>query len=632
LKGLIMEESYHPCASRPLSLPMLRDRFLEWADRLRQHSFSIAGAVFICDARGHLAGYLWSAKDSADDLFKVYTLWNRRHSGINAVSECLETFRPSHVSAQQHNRPQMEGFDSYASPILGADRKLQAVLGIFTCSPCSEDILNHVLPGLALSLESWLREKSSEQQFYETIRCKEREARTLGTLFESVRGFYLLTDADAILEEMQKAVNAAFSGDRTHLSLDLDTGIDGADGRLGEKLKSAGAQAVRERKTISLRIDTESGAHWLLAVPLPGENGPCGLLRLIRRGSSFAPQEISFVTMLANAAGTALEQTRKYAHVGQRLRELELINEMTARLNLSLELNEIYPYVTCELAKIFTADFCLLMQMERNAYLRVRACNREELAGRMIEADFRQSLFLENPQYFRNIPDEEERFGPILEAFGCHSMISAPIDLGGETWGVLIVARRSREAFRSDQSGLLQLLAGHIERAAANASLHAEVSRLVITDRLTGLYARHFLNEQVDRMQARDTCGTLIVIDIDKFKNINDTYGHLKGDEILMQVSGIVKASIREGDIAARWGGEELAVYLPQVLPQQALRIAERIRNRVCEETFPQVTVSCGISHWNRQDAKIGIESLFYRADMALYEAKRHGRNQIRLA
>ncbi len=99
----------------------------------------------------------------------------------------------------------------------------------------------------------------------------------------------------------------------------------------------------------------------------------------------------------------------------------------------------------------------------------------------------------------------------------------------------------------------------------------------------------------------------------------------------MIQVSQIIKSSIRDSDIAARWGGEELAVYLPQVAKDQTIRIAERIRVRVLEETNPQVTVSCGVSDWNWEEDKISVESLFYRADMALYQAKNNGRNQIQI-
>lgn len=148
-------------------------------------------------------------------------------------------------------------------------------------------------------------------------------------------------------------------------------------------------------------------------------------------------------------------------------------------------------------------------------------------------------------------------------------------------------------------------------------------------DSLTGLYARHYLDEEIKERQTKDFCGTLVVVDIDQFKMVNDTYGHQKGDKILKQVSEIVKSSIRHGDIAARWGGEELAVYLPQLGIQQARFVAERIRKRVMAETEPRVTVSCGIAEWSWVDERVSVESLFYRADMALYEAKNNGRNQV---
>jgi diguanylate cyclase (GGDEF)-like protein len=100
----------------------------------------------------------------------------------------------------------------------------------------------------------------------------------------------------------------------------------------------------------------------------------------------------------------------------------------------------------------------------------------------------------------------------------------------------------------------------------------------------------------------------------------------------LKQVSLIIKTSIREGDIAARWGGEEMAIYLPEVMVEQAMRVAERIRLRVQSETEPKVTISSGISVWTRnQPEKLTVESIFYKADMALYQAKHGGRNQVKI-
>lgn len=123
----------------------------------------------------------------------------------------------------------------------------------------------------------------------------------------------------------------------------------------------------------------------------------------------------------------------------------------------------------------------------------------------------------------------------------------------------------------------------------------------------------------------------MIIVDIDQFKQVNDTYGHQTGDKILQQVCTIVKSSIRKTDIAARWGGEELAIYLPGADAENAYRIAETIRLRAAMDTDPAVTVSCGIAEWTKGDGKVSVESLFYEADMALYKAKNNGRNQTQI-
>jgi len=217
----------------------------------------------------------------------------------------------------------------------------------------------------------------------------------------------------------------------------------------------------------------------------------------------------------------------------------------------------------------------------------------------------------------------------LMDNTGSRSLIAAPIFVDGEVVGVILVTHKIANFFSCDTYKLLQVMSTHIGLAVANASLHAEVRRMVITDTLTGLHARHYLNEQIQSRQRKDPFGSLILVDIDYFKRINDTYGHQVGDRILVQVSSIISSAIRQGDIAARWGGEELAVYLPGIRTEQALRIAERIRKQVAEETDPTVTVSCGVSEWTFDNEKISVESLFYRADMALYEAKNKGRNCI---
>jgi diguanylate cyclase (GGDEF)-like protein len=304
-------------------------------------------------------------------------------------------------------------------------------------------------------------------------------------------------------------------------------------------------------------------------------------------------------------------------------------------LNQSLKLSEIFSFASSELINIFGADFCCVLQLDKNENeMVVQASNLPIMFQEKFSIDYGFSGLVyttKEPIIISDYWSNPVVQSKLMEVTGSRSMIASPILIKNEVMGVILVTHRFPNYFSYDNYKLLQVLSGHIGLTIANASLHAEVKRMVITDNLTGLYARHYLDEQVNFYQKKDFCGSLIVVDIDNFKGVNDTFGHLIGDKILIQVSGIIKTCIRDSDIAARWGGEELAIYLPQVSIDQAVRIAERIRNRVFNETNPQVTVSCGVSDWHWEDEKISVELLFYKSDMALYKAKHEGKNQIKV-
>ncbi len=125
-----------------------------------------------------------------------------------------------------------------------------------------------------------------------------------------------------------------------------------------------------------------------------------------------------------------------------------------------------------------------------------------------------------------------------------------------------------------------------------------------------------------------DAVGTFLLVDLDNFKAINDTYGHQVGDEVLKQVAVIIRENIREFDIGARWGGEELAIYLPRVDLSTGISVADRLVQKVELSTKPKITISCGVGHWKKGHADSPI-TLFKRADEALYHAKGTGKNKV---
>ncbi len=164
-----------------------------------------------------------------------------------------------------------------------------------------------------------------------------------------------------------------------------------------------------------------------------------------------------------------------------------------------------------------------------------------------------------------------------------------------------------------------------------------ELARLSVTDPLTGCYNRRYLMETLDtetkRAQRHDQPYAVLMIDVDRFKKLNDASGHLIGDAVLAKIGVILRRAIRDIDCAARYGGEEFMVLLPETSVEEAVAVAERIRMEVAQEGFGDdkqkvsVTVSIGVAGYPMHGA--ASEAVVSSADVALYRAKRSGRNTV---
>jgi diguanylate cyclase (GGDEF)-like protein len=176
-----------------------------------------------------------------------------------------------------------------------------------------------------------------------------------------------------------------------------------------------------------------------------------------------------------------------------------------------------------------------------------------------------------------------------------------------------------------------------------NVDLHETVQRQAVTDELTGLFNHRRFQEvmtaEVERARRYGHELGLIMLDIDNFKQINDTYGHLQGDEVLREVARVLRQSSREIDEPARYGGEEMAVALPQTDLEGAFQFAERVRRRIEALALPlpdgdgvlRVTASFGAASLAAAGG-IDKDALVAAADAALYQAKRAGKNRTERA
>ncbi len=224
----------------------------------------------------------------------------------------------------------------------------------------------------------------------------------------------------------------------------------------------------------------------------------------------------------------------------------------------------------------------------------------------------------------------------ILSRFVPADVLLTPIKNHGLVLGWVILA--SASPFAEDVPRLLPLLMQGLGLALNNALLHDDLQRVAALDPLTGIYNRRFgfkrLEEELNRADRNHTPLAVLMLDLDHFKRVNDTYGHLSGDKVLIRFANLCRESLREGDVLLRYGGEEFVVVLPGAGLQDARDVAERIRFAIGQSKINigdqalQVTSSIGIAATSGQKP-ITAEDLVAQADMRLYMAKATGRNKV---
>lgn len=235
------------------------------------------------------------------------------------------------------------------------------------------------------------------------------------------------------------------------------------------------------------------------------------------------------------------------------------------------------------------------------------------------------------------IPDmSEDLKRKILNNAQTHSLIATPLAPQGKDFGCLVVFS-TRDVAEEPEVDFLRLFAKQIELAITIADLFQVVKNQAVTDALTSLYNRRYFEEalqkEVTRAQRMNQAFTVVTIDLDYLKQINDKYGHSIGDLAITTVADVLKKNARSIDIPARMGGEEFNVLLPGVDSKGGLIAAERIRSAIAEcelEQVGKITASIGVATFLEHSDK--IDELLEIADQAMYVAKRNGRNQVQIA
>ena len=223
----------------------------------------------------------------------------------------------------------------------------------------------------------------------------------------------------------------------------------------------------------------------------------------------------------------------------------------------------------------------------------------------------------------------------LSDAYGLRNVLAAPLRVNGRTEGAIVVSRRTRDPWPASAERILEAAA--VEASAALARVYSlrEAQARATTDALTGLPNRRYFDEYVGllarRRRADDQVGVLM-IDIDRFKKLNDTFGHAVGDHVLREVARAIAGAVRDDDVPARFGGEEFAVLLRNPGPTVAVEVGERVRRAVAALDLrrlgvPGVSVSVGVAV--ATSPEVGLDAVIDAADRALYRAKRAGRDRV---
>jgi diguanylate cyclase (GGDEF)-like protein len=227
----------------------------------------------------------------------------------------------------------------------------------------------------------------------------------------------------------------------------------------------------------------------------------------------------------------------------------------------------------------------------------------------------------------------------LLDRVGAEATLAVPLFVSNRVMGSLQLFSASRDAFNQEDAQLLWVLALVAENLLTREYSSEGLVHFAFTDYLTGLRTRGYFEQQLDlefkRAERRRQKFSLLMIDIDQFKQLNDSAGHHVGDEVLRQVASILIQDMREIDTVARYGGDEFVIILPETNQRQALFVAERLRRAVEQARFASATpgaprelsISVGLAVYDH-DGRFKRELIEY-ADAALYAAKKEGRNRV---
>ena len=379
--------------------------------------------------------------------------------------------------------------------------------------------------------------------------------------------------------------------------------------------------------------------------PLISRGNLVGILAISKKpAGKYSLDETNLVENLSSQIAISIEKEYIQAELRKNEQELSLINRLAAVITSSLNLNEIYDAFVAGLREVIELDFTAVLMVEEKELILTALYSdvgwTSHVGSRIPVKGTATEWIMKSKKYLYEPDLEHDRMFYTGEEYlnrGIKSVLYLPLITKGEVIGSLIVASKRKNAYTNQQIQLMERLAVQVSTSIANVQLYAKAEQRARIDELTGLFnRRHFdesLTQEVNRHSRYGSMLTIAFLDLDNFKNFNDTMGHTAGDRLLSQIGRLIKSSLRNIDQAFRYGGDEFAIIMPHTAIEDAQVVAERIRLRIGSNTNIEkaenkilITASIGLACWPSDG--LTPDDLINAVDKALYYAKQTGGNR----
>lgn len=428
--------------------------------------------------------------------------------------------------------------------------------------------------------------------------------------------------------------------------------IKPGDGVLGKVALNGEPLLIHDYKTWEGHLSNFRTSPWrsVAAVPLEIHHRILGVIALAESTGEFdfTQADLHILTLFAQQAAIAIENAQLFDRISTALTTTETLYQTAQALITTENLNDLLQNLVERVASSLPADRVILITMNTETQTiqnYVIGGDREHLAERVSYQELMDGLtgwvMSEHQTAFSHFSGPDPREKPYVqrtrEEYQAGSLIVVPMRYRLKILGTLTAIHSQGKDYSQADVELLETIASQAAIAITNAQLFEEIQQLAETDELTKINNRRQLfrlgEQAFNHAKRYNEPFAVIMLDIDNFKQVNDTYGHATGDIVLGELAQHTLENIREVDIVGRYGGEEFVIIMPNTTLEQGIEIAQRLRQQVENARFSssagaiKTTISLGLAALNMQTPNLA--ALIDRADTALYQAKNEGRNRV---